>query len=341
MSSSVSRRRARSLALVAGLWLAVPSLASAASVTIDTTTKFQTVEGFGTCLPWWINDPATSPAYNAALRSDYVKDLGFNILRVEMHPSALMGPAGTLDSRVDLVDDVATNVSQFNFTRPPVKLYGDFAQYVRDNVLEPGTFRLVGAFWSPPHWLKGPTGNTVDGKATPFLNDAVSNTCGGRLLQDDATKTHFARYVGAWIRGFEQQYGVTWSGVSLQNELIHETSYISANYGTDQNGKADQWWQYADALKAVSDYFAAKSIVTPIMGPHHASVSGSPQNPWHLYEQMGFIDAVKNHASGNLMSKLGIFASNDYNDGGQANHAVMLRGYWEGTANVPASWAQW
>ena len=341
MSRDVFRRGARTLALVAGMWLAVPSLTSAATITIDTATKFQTIEGFGSCLPWWINDPNTSPLYNPTLRSLYVKDLGFNILRVEMHPSALMGPAGTLDSPVELGDDVAANLPKFNFTRPPIKLYGDFAQYVRDNVIEPGTFKLVGAFWTPPHWLKGPNGTTIAGHPAPWINGADSNTCGGRLKQDEATKTQFARYVGAWIRGFEGQYGVTWHAVSLQNELIYETEYNSASYSKDETGKTDQWWQYADALKAVSDYLRTKSISTKLMGPHHAGIAGMPTNPWHFYEQMGFIDAVRNHASGNLLDSIAIFASNDYVDGGLANHAVMLRGYWEGIANVPAAWAQW
>ncbi len=341
MSRTVFRRGARTLALVAGIWLALPSLTSAATITIDTATKFQTIEGFGSCLPWWINDPSTSPLYDPTLRELYVKDLGFNILRVEMHPSALMGPAGTLDSPVELVDDVATNLPKFDFTRRPIKLYGDFARYVRDNVIEPGTFKLVGAFWTPPHWLKGPNGTTISGHPAPWINGADSNTCGGRLKQDEATKAQFARYVGAWIRGFEGQYDVTWHAVSLQNELIYETEYNSASYSKDETGKADQWWQYADALKAVSDYLGAKRITTKLMGPHHAGIAGMPTNPWHFYEQMGFIDAVRNHASGNLLDSIAIFASNDYVDGGLANHAVMLRGYWEGIANVPAAWAQW
>ncbi len=51
----------------------------------------------------------------------------------------------------------------------------------------------------------------------------------------------------------------------------------------------------------MADYFNAKSINTKILGP--------------------------------------VFASNDYVDEGLANHAVMLRAYWEGKSNVPASWA--
>ena len=95
-----------------------PSLASAANLTIDPATTFQTVEGFGTCLPWWVNDPSTSPFYGSALRSNYVKDLGLNILRVEMHPSALMGAAGTLDSSVTATDSIQESGVATGTARP-------------------------------------------------------------------------------------------------------------------------------------------------------------------------------------------------------------------------------
>src|SRR5512141_59845 len=106
----------------------------AADVTIDTSARYQTIQGFGTCLAWWVNNPSQSVYYTPAFRYNYAKDLGFNILRVEMHPAVLMGPGATLASRVDLADDVATNVSKFNFAKPQSKVFGDFAQYLRDNV---------------------------------------------------------------------------------------------------------------------------------------------------------------------------------------------------------------
>ena len=76
----------------------------------------------------------------------YVNELGFNILRMEFHPSALMGPGGNLASAVSLDDDVATNVGKFDFNNNRVKLYGDFANYLQTNALEPEKVLLTGAF---------------------------------------------------------------------------------------------------------------------------------------------------------------------------------------------------
>ena len=324
-------------ALAAALLIA-PAQTRAADVTIDPATTFQTIDGFGSCLAWWVNDPNASIYYNPTFRSLYAKDLGFNMLRVEMHTSALMGPGGTLSSPVDLVDDLNSNIAKLNMARREVAVYGDLAAYLRDNVLDPGSFKLVGAFWSPPHWLKGPTGTKYwTGDAAPWAQ-GDSNTAGGRLKQDAASKTQFARYAAAWIKGFEQRYGVTWAGVSLQNELIFETAYNSATYYKNEAGENGQFWQYADMLRAVADYFNAKGVTTKIMGPHHSHIAGRPGNPWHFGVQMSFIDAVRNHASGNLMNEIDIIASNDYVDEGMQNHAVMMRAYWEGRSKTSAAW---
>ncbi len=319
--------------------------AATATITINETTRYQSIEGWGSCVGgiyYW--DPYYKDYWQTAFR-----DLGCNILRLPMGKEVLVAPDGNYATEVGLVDDLQTNIDEMNFSG--MQHFTELAQWLMDNAYEPDEVRIVGSVWSPPHWMKGPTGHSQyfvgDPTQTPYPTPWLTGcggTCGssvgGRLIQTPDNLEQFGRYIAAWLIGFEQYYGIPIYSVSLQNELAFENPFDSCTYYSGPNGESAQYWQYAAALKAVKDEFEQKGIDIKVHGPHHASLGDSPSNPWSLNWQTGFIQAIKDHSDPNLINFLDFYGSNGYqpnNEGG----IQCWAGYWLGKNNVPAPWAFW
>jgi O-glycosyl hydrolase len=327
------------------------STAFAATVTVDESSTHQTMEGWGSCMITWSlgSTPYWDPAWRAAYR-----DAGCNILRMDMKKSVLVAAGGDMRVPVPLSSNLQENIAKMNFTPSVVSVYGDMAQWLAQNALETNRVKIVGSYWSPPHWMKGPTGNeqyhvsnpSVE-KKTPWLSGTSSgDSIGGRLLQDETNLTQFARYTAAWVKGFEQHYGVPVYAISLQNEISFENPFDSCTYerGPEKAGggmgDGGQWWQYAGALKAVKSEFQRLGISTKIKGPHCAGVKSTPDNPWELNTQNKYITAVKNHADSALIDFMDFYNCNGY-VGSDEDAVKMWAGFWNGKNNVPANWTHW
>ncbi|MBK7939408.1 MAG: T9SS type A sorting domain-containing protein [Lewinellaceae bacterium] len=182
-------------------------------------------------------------------------------------PIAVMGP------------DIDANVALFTYPDDGAIQAG----LDRQNQL--GDFKLIGSLWSPLPWVKVSSGNqyTQNWWPGPVANTPWpfvwgGNFAGGRLdvsglplpeFDDSAlggagptsALTQFVRSTAAYIRGFQQAYGVQFYAVSIQNELNFEQFYNSATYPLST--------QYITALKAVraefDQYDDLKEI--RIMGP--------------------------------------------------------------------------
>ncbi|MBC8160044.1 MAG: hypothetical protein H7Z42_02405 [Roseiflexaceae bacterium] len=219
------RFRPFALACVAALVLAGaaytlrPSYAQAsATVTIDTTTRFQIIDGFGTCL-------AGTGAQSADWQKLYYDDLGASILRVDLTPNfaapysdftynspwfhnnpALPGPddnnvrsytspedysrewSGRRAPIAVMKADATQNQSLFDFSAemPQTGITAAKAGSARKTAL--GDFKLIASIWSPAPWLKVASGNTIGGQsgigprngtAWPFIWGG--NFAGGKL----------------------------------------------------------------------------------------------------------------------------------------------------------------
>jgi O-glycosyl hydrolase len=178
-------------------------------------------------------------------------------------------------------------------------------------------------------------------RPTPWLSGGKSgDSIGGRLLQTPENLEQFGRYLAAWVKGFEAHYGVPIDVASIQNELSFENPFDSATYATGADGKKEQWWQYAAALKAVKDEFTLLQIPTKLIGPHMAHLGKKPSDPWGLWHQMNYIEAVKAHRDPELIDFLSHYNSNGYL--GTSEDAVkMWAAYYRGKAAVPGNWARW
>lgn len=327
-------------------------------VTVNPNVRHQTVEGWGSLLRR--ADTATLTAW---------RDLGLNIMRMQIGKNALVASSTDWRIRVPLGPNLQENVAKFNMNAGSpgsfVDLpgYGANAQWLAANVWEPSRFKLIADSWSPPHWMKGPTGATQQwvgnpswnspSRPTPWLSNEYNHwvggsyfhsytgdSIGGRLrVEDPVVLQEFGRYFAAYVTAWQQRYGVPIHSISLQNESGFENPFDSMTFLSTASGGYDAS-QYATALKSVKDAFTAHGITTKVRGPHYANLREDPMNPWGLLHQMNMIDAVKNHPDPTLRDFLWAYTSNYYNDlteGSVKNTAA----YWRGRNNVPGPWTHW
>lgn len=254
------------LALFAVCLTSLFVVAQDVKITIDASKRYQTIDGFGTCLAWWKDQPYDDPKF----QSLYWRDLGASILRMEFHPNALTSN-GKLDGPpIMLSEKIDDNIKLFNFKAKGVKNFGMMAR--AGKAMKVDDFKLIGSLWSPPHWMK--TGATIN---------KDGQTCGGSLKMDADNLQQFARYIAAFVKGFEQAYEVPVYAISIQNELRFKEPYNSCVYTPDQ---------YATAFAAVAKEFARCGITTKLMGPEDVGV-GEPGNSSFVNNQMSFINALK------------------------------------------------
>lgn len=188
--------------------------------------------------PWYSNDPPFPgpEGNNVRTYSDaasYLKAWGGQSPKI-----AVMGP------------DIDKNVKLFRFDTEKAKTAGVMAQLGEKRKAQLGDFKLFASLWSPPPWLKLSSGNTIGGQSGnypkngtpwPFIwggnfSGGVLDTSGTpRAEFNDGTGptsalTQYARSLAAYLRGFQNTYGVKLYAVSLQNEINFEEFYNSCRY---------------------------------------------------------------------------------------------------------------
>jgi O-glycosyl hydrolase len=346
----------RSILIIAAIGCNVSSsfAGTPARLTVDAFGRFQSVEGWGTSMIGW--DLGNTPYQDPRWRNAY-RDLGMNILRVPMSKEVLVHSTGDMTRPVVLGTSLQSNVNLMNFDAGALPVWGGMASWLATNAIEPDRVKIVGSVWSPPHWMKGPTGQNQswvgDPQArqypTPWLsgqhnpwgpNYNGGDSIGGRLrTENSGLLQQYGRYLAAWVTAFEQEFGVPIYAMSLQNESLFENPFDSMTLGVNAQGQTDLG-QYALALKAVKDAWTQFGIDTKIKGPHHAQIGPTPQSPWALNGQIGMIQGVKNHPDPTLLDFLDFYGSNYYM-GVDQDAVRAIAGYYHGSANVPGNWASW
>jgi O-glycosyl hydrolase len=248
----------------------------AVTVNIDGATRDQSVDGFGTSLAWWVPNLYDTPAW----RDAYYQDLGSSMLRVDLNILALHKNPGDFATPVPMVEDLQTNIDQFDWASVPTTQFGGVIQAAAARKID--DFKAIASIWSPPQWMKGPqvdpvTGavtnkvDVVSGQPMPVLRQVGDfiNSIGGSLIDTPDNLLQFGRYVASYVKGYEQHFGVPMYAVSIQNELAFDQ--VSPSRPTDPfNGFNSCVYSpqiFVDAVKAVADAFAHYGITTKIMGP--------------------------------------------------------------------------
>jgi O-glycosyl hydrolase len=249
------------------------------TVAINTAQQYQKIVGFGTALGI---DP---PLYeSAAYQKMYYQDLGSSTLRVDLRLDALEGPEHQIWSPVTLGPDLQADINLFDFQQPDVQSDGQLAAAAKTYGLDSN--QVFAVVTTPPHWMKGPEVNWYDGTpdgTSPTIQYGGTDSAGGSIVDTPDNLRQFGLYLAAYIKGFEQNFGVTFSAISLQNELAFSEPYDSSVYSPQL---------YVDTLKAVHQVFVQYGIKTQIIGPDDVGV-GFTDDPWILWRQMQYINAVR------------------------------------------------
>ena len=209
--------------------------------------------------PWFHNHPAlpgpdgsNTRTYTSA--ADYTRAWTFTVDGQNVTQQATLAVMGP---------DIDQNAACFDFGG--LQTAGVVAQWGQAKRARLGDFKLFGSLWSPAPWVKVSSGNTiggqggvlpVNGTAWPFI--WAGNFAGGRLDTSDtplavfddrrqggtgptSALTQFARCTAAYLRGFQNRYGVPFYAISVQNEVNFEEFYNSCTYPLSS--------QYIAALK--------------------------------------------------------------------------------------------
>jgi len=285
---------------VVALWVMLAWVAcvrgQALELTVDAHQRFQTIEGFGTGL--YLN--AIRPYDQEWFQGLYARDLGCSIVRMEMTPWVL---GKGMSEPVVLGDDLQANIKRMDFVGAGGPSTGRMIRAVNARKLD--RMLLIGSPWTPPDWMK--QGSEI--------NSNNHNSSGGHLKMDAENLKQFGRYMAAYVKGFEQAYGVPFYAVSLQNELQFTEPYNSCQYTPKE---------YHEAIKAVGAAFREYGITTKILGPEGVG----PDGAYFTGRQMEWIKAVRSDPA--TAGDLNIFAIHGYGGNGIdiLSDGAGLRDYW-------------
>src|SRR5437773_12581411 len=110
----------------------------AVAISIDTSRRFQSIDGFGTSAAWWVPGVYDQPAW----RDAYFKDLGSSMLRMDLNILALPGSDGDLATPVNMVEDLQSDIDAFDWNAVPVQQFAGVAQAAAGEKLA-GDFKLI------------------------------------------------------------------------------------------------------------------------------------------------------------------------------------------------------
>lgn len=184
------------------------AVAGAATVTVDHTTEYQEIVGFGahgSQNVWWSGGPFASPTFVTTI----VDDLGLTISRNEFYPD--FEETNENSSASDL------NMSAFNWSGQFVNKQKAWIVALKNQAAASGEpIKFITSYWSPPAWMKT-NNSTINGGALKSI-----------------AREEFAEYVEATYRAYQQECGVDLYAMSLQNELAFEEPYNSCVYTPEE-----------------------------------------------------------------------------------------------------------
>jgi O-glycosyl hydrolase len=246
--------------------LALAGQVSAVDITVDDSVTYQTMSGFGSCLPGWISWIGR----NENVQQDYWQDLGASILRIAMTPNALN--ADTCNETITyLGPDIDENIALFNWdinSKSAPITFGPIAQAAATMALD--DYRIFGSVWSPPHYMKD--GAICNNKETK----------GGSLIMTPENLQQLGRYMAAYVKGWSAYWSAPIDVITVQNEPgIGTKRYSSCHYS------AGDLPQAVAAVRAELDANNIQCDILAIDGPWYMAC-------WdHLADFIPYVDAQR------------------------------------------------
>ena len=269
------------------------------NITIDKTTKYQTIEGFGffgAYDVWW---ESPDKMWNDSWGDMVISDLGITIWRNEISPSSTPGSPQDAD---------------WNKQKPVISGLKAKADKYGVNL------KFIGSVWSPPADMKWECNFSWAGDPDATRNPGTVSTKNGGTL--DPNK--YIEYAD-WLISNIQLYkdlGVDLYGIGLQNELMFREPYNSCMYTIT--------W-YNDMVKAVVPRIKASFPDVKIYGAENMlEMEGKEENYRWFYHT-----GIKSDPD--VASNIDILAVHGYSDGIAATSGSELAKMWTNHKTVFSS----
>jgi glucuronoarabinoxylan endo-1,4-beta-xylanase len=264
--------------------------------------RYQTIEGFGTCINTWQADVAA--AYRREdLQRFFLETLGASALRIPLW-------SGVCTESKDRWQDISFR--DFRFDAPASdpgtdsRVTNEVA--MRLNSASSGRLRIIATAWTPAAWMKV---NASLGNGHPqrknFHYESFRQAESGKEGTDHHTYLvrnrlrrdrypHFAKLLVEWTRYF-RSLGIAFHAISPTNEPRFSHWFESCIYTPEE---------YAELVDVIAWMFANEGEPRmPIYGPELMT--------WDLVGNRGFLQALV--ARPRALQSLGSLASHGYIDG--------------------------
>lgn len=294
--------RARFVRVIAPLFISgiiVPAAcAFAMDVTVDSAQRYQTVEGFGTCLIAWV-DRFRTLYRTEDFQKIYVAGVGCNMLRVNMWGPTYERPTEDW-TRIRCEDfDMAADGG-----RP--QIFVDFGQGILK--IDPG-IKVIGTVWSPPTWMK--MNKSITDKKSGAIRAGGYGDFSNRV--DPKYFKHFCKWMAEYVKLHDKQ-GVPFYAVSAGNEVQFTQSFESCVW----DGK-----DYVTIIPMLREMLNEQ-------GYSHVKIFGPETMTSHMYQggTGSYVKAIMDNPK--ALAALDVFATHGYEDGIKAEMSATSSGkFWD------------
>ncbi|KAA5542250.1 hypothetical protein FYK55_15730 [Roseiconus nitratireducens] len=291
------------LSLLLGICYWGACLSPATDVVIDAGKKYQTIEGFGTCLVAW--QQGFRELYRTeAFPETYVDTMGCTMLRVNM-----WGP--TYPDRQEDWTKIRSEDFQMQANGGRPQIFVDFGQAILKRNPE---IKIIGTVWSPPAWMK--ENGSIKAQKSSAIRAGGYGENQNRVKQEYFP--HFCQWMVEYVRKHDQA-GVPFYAVSPGNEVQFSQSFESCVWD------ADDYVKILPMLRKHLDDAGYADV--KIFGPETMTS--------HMYPggTGSYVQAIKDDSA--ALQAIGAFATHGYEDGvvGEMS-ANSSRVFWEQVADT-------
>ncbi len=266
----------------------------AEDVVVDGARRYQTIEGFGTCLIAW------SGRFRELYRTEefqriYVEGVGCNMLRVNM-----WGP--TFERQTEDWRQIRCEDFDMDVDGGRARIFVDFGRGILKINPE---IKIIGTVWSPPAWMK--VNKSITDKKSGAIRAGDYRRINNRV--DPKYYRHFCKWMAEYVK-MHEKLGVPFYAVSVGNEVQFTQSFESCVW----DGK-----DYVSIIIMLREMLDAE-------GYRDAKIFGPETMTSHLYQggTGSYIKAIKDNAK--ALEALDVFATHGYEDGVKAEMSATSSG---------------
>ena len=293
--------RARLMGLIVTSLIAVviasPHAAFATDVVVDASKRYQTIEGFGTCLIAWV-DQFRDLYRTEEFQKIYAEGVGCSMLRVNM-----WGP--TLEKPTEDWTKIRQEDFDFSTSGGRPQIFVDFGQGIRKIHPE---IKIIGTVWSPPAWMK--VNQSITDRKSSGIRAGGYGANQNRV--DPKYFRHFCKWMVEYVK-YHDRHGVPFYAVSPGNEVQFSQTFESCVWdGRD----------FATIVAMLREMLNAE-------GYGQVKIFGPETMTSHMYEggTGSYVKAVLDNPA--ALEAIDVFATHGYEDGVKAEMSATSSGrFW-------------